>query len=161
MERGSLVGKLRQLMAEYYSPVSCMYHYLHMAKGNYREYLHGDVVRLKKYFYVLRPVLACMWIEQGLGIVPMEFEILVNRLVTDPGLRKAIDRLLLMKREGYELEKGNRIDEISEFLDKQISRLSGIRHKSTGAKNWNALDDLFLHTLIETYGNSIDPLCAV
>jgi len=32
--------------------------YWHMAEGNYREYLRGDEVWIKKYFYVLRPVLA-------------------------------------------------------------------------------------------------------
>lgn len=35
---------------------------------------------VKKYFYVLRPVLACRWIERGLGAVPMELPILVERL---------------------------------------------------------------------------------
>jgi len=32
-----------------------------MARGNYREYLKGDVVWIKKYFYVLRPILAMNW----------------------------------------------------------------------------------------------------
>jgi predicted nucleotidyltransferase len=30
-----------------------MHHYLHMADGNMREYLKGDEVWTKKYFYVL------------------------------------------------------------------------------------------------------------
>jgi hypothetical protein len=32
-----------------------------MARKNYREYLRGDTVRLKKYLYVLRPLLATLW----------------------------------------------------------------------------------------------------
>lgn len=32
----------------YYSPRGCAWHYLHMARGNQREYLRGDPVRLKK-----------------------------------------------------------------------------------------------------------------
>jgi predicted nucleotidyltransferase len=54
---------MRQLSARYFSPKSCLHHYLHMAEGNFRVYLHGERVRLKKYFYVLRPVLACQWVE--------------------------------------------------------------------------------------------------
>jgi hypothetical protein len=34
-----------------------------MAKGNFREYLKKELVPLKKYFYVLRPLLAIMWLE--------------------------------------------------------------------------------------------------
>jgi predicted nucleotidyltransferase len=158
MEKGTLRQRFLELMGEYYSPVSCMHHYLHMAQGNYREYLRGETVRLKKYFYVLRPVLACIWIEQGFGVVPMEFEILVDRLVTNPNLRKAIDRLLHMKRSGDELDEGNRIDEISSFLDQQISRLSEIRNAKNEAKDPNTLDAVFTQMLIETYGNVIDPL---
>lgn len=62
-ENEDFTERLRDLMATFYSPISCLYHYLHMAKGNYREYLKGDKVKVKKYFYVLRPILACMWIE--------------------------------------------------------------------------------------------------
>jgi uncharacterized protein len=155
-EKGSAVGKLRDLMRDYYAPISCMHHYLHMAQGNYREYLHGDVVWIKKYFYVLRPVLACMWIEQGLGVVPMEFEMLVDRLITDTSLRKAINRLLILKRDGQELDKGKRIDELSEFIDQQISRLSIGDQRPPHTKDPKTLDALFIEILIETYGNNIE-----
>jgi predicted nucleotidyltransferase len=47
----------------YFSPISSVYHYLHMANGNYLQYLQADTVKIKKYFYVLRPIMACMWIE--------------------------------------------------------------------------------------------------
>ena len=58
-QRLNIVNKLKALMPEYYSPKSCLYHYLHMAEGNFREYLKGEMVLVKKYFYVLRPILAC------------------------------------------------------------------------------------------------------
>lgn len=56
-ERYSTATQMRQLAETYYSPKACMYHYLHMARGNYREYLKGEHVWIKKYFYVLRPIL--------------------------------------------------------------------------------------------------------
>ncbi len=40
----------QSLIQEYYSPKACFYHYSHMAKGNNREYLQGDEVKIKKYF---------------------------------------------------------------------------------------------------------------
>jgi predicted nucleotidyltransferase len=75
------------LAVEFASADRLFLHYLHMAQGNARGYLKGDIVRLKKYFYVLRPLLACKWIEQGRGPVPMEFQTLVDELVQDPLLR--------------------------------------------------------------------------
>ena len=48
----------RKVMQEYFSAKRSLYHYLSMAEGNYREYLKDDEVKIKKYFYVLRPVLA-------------------------------------------------------------------------------------------------------
>lgn len=51
----------------------------------------------KKYFYVLRPLLALNWIHLGLGPVPMEFSRLVEAIVTDTQLRRAIDELVTAK----------------------------------------------------------------
>jgi hypothetical protein len=79
LEKYSTASQLRTLAPEYYSPKACMYHYLHMARGNYREYLKGERVWIKKYFYILRPLLAINWLEKEMGIVPTEFRKLVNQ----------------------------------------------------------------------------------
>ena len=44
-----LANRLREMLTTSFQPQRSMYHYLHMARGNYREYLKGEVVRLKKY----------------------------------------------------------------------------------------------------------------
>ena len=51
--------RFRGIMNTYFSSKRGSYHYLIMAERNYREYLRGDTVKVKKYFYVLRPILAC------------------------------------------------------------------------------------------------------
>ena len=104
LEDYSISSQMRSLAAEYYSPIACTYHYIHMAQGNNREYLEGDRVWLKKYFYVLRPILAVQWIEQGLGVVPTEFDALVVKLIREPDLKKDIDQLIHLKRLGDELD---------------------------------------------------------
>lgn len=77
-----------------------------MARGNYREFLLRDQVRLKKYLYVLRPLLATLWIERGLGLVPMRFLTLVEALIDDQDLRVAIDQLLAIKVATGEAQHG-------------------------------------------------------
>lgn len=39
----------------YFAAKSGLWHYLSTAAGNYREYLKGEMVRIKKYFYVILP----------------------------------------------------------------------------------------------------------
>lgn len=154
-EVGTAAARLRELTPSYYSPLACMYHYLHMAQGNDREFLRGEVVRLKKYFYVLRPVLACLWIERGLGPVPTEFAALVDGLVDDAGLRAAIEDLLARKRAGEELDRGPRIAPISDFLDAELARLTAEDQPPPATKDPAPLDRLLVEVLAETWGDRL------
>jgi predicted nucleotidyltransferase len=112
--------KLRTLINSDFSPKACLYHYLSMAKANYREYLQGKLVRTKKYFYVLRPLLACMWIEQYEHIPPIVFETLYNSLLPEGELKREIDELLKRKIAGEELDSEPRISVINDFIDLNI-----------------------------------------
>jgi uncharacterized protein len=104
-ETPGLTDKLRAAVAEFYSPISSFHHYLHMAQGNYREYLKGDIVWIKKYFYVLRPLLAIRWIETEPRPVPMEFQTLVDRCLDSTELKQTIAGLLEKKKAGQELDR--------------------------------------------------------
>lgn len=157
-DSGTMAKRLRELLSDYHSPIASMYHYLHMAQGNYRQYLQGETVWVKKYFYVLRPVLACLWIEKDYGFVPTEFEILFDRTVTEPFLREAIEKLLLEKKQGEELKVGERIPVLSDFLNIQLERLAAKNIQPSLTKDPNVLDELFLELLIETNGKRMDEL---
>ena len=122
-EQFAVAAQMRDLAASYYSPVASLYHYLHMARGNHREYLKGPIVWIKKYFYVLRPLLAIRWIERGLGVVPTEFAMLVNKVIDSPEFKREIEKLIESKRRGEELDRGPRIAAISDFVESEIARL--------------------------------------
>jgi len=108
-EVDSTTNILKEIFPRYYSPRNCNYHYLHMAQGNFREYLQGESVRTKKYFYVLRPILACRWIERFEKSVPMEFQKLVDETVDDKPLTEEIARLVARKKCDEELDYAPRI----------------------------------------------------
>lgn len=122
-EETDVIQQLRDLAHKNYSPVSCKYHYYKMAKGNFREYLKGEQVKLKKYLYVLRPVLAVLYLEKGLGPVPMEFSLLVDEVVSDPDLLNSINTLLTRKASADELGRGQRDPVLSKFLESQLKRM--------------------------------------
>jgi len=151
-QRFHVVDEIKGMIPEYYSPKSCLYHYLHMAERNFREYLKGEVVWVKKYFYVLRPILACKWIEAGYGVVPMEFEKLVNRTVESEELKLAISELLWRKTSGQELDRGPRLPVISEFVETELERLGSKKPDGAGIKaDTEKLDKLFRSALEEVW----------
>ena len=152
LEKYSVATQMRELAPLYYSPTACLFHYLHMARGNFREYLKGGEVWVKKYFYVLRPILAMNWIEKGLGVVPTDFNTLVDRLVSEPKLKAEIERLLSAKRAGAELDRGPRIELISEFIEREFERWETrdiADHKRTVSSA--KLDELFRESLAEVW----------
>jgi predicted nucleotidyltransferase len=157
LERPDVVSWIRELMPQYYQPAACHYHYLHMAQGNNREYLQGDVVWLKKYLYVLRPVLACLWIERGYGIVPMKFASLAARVLDEGELKTAVEDLVRRKRQGDELSRGPRIPIISDFLERELARLADKPAPAPTRSSTDDLDQVFRRCLSEIYGDRIEP----
>ena len=156
LEPYSTAAKMRELAKTFYSAKACMYHYRHMAEGNYREYLRGETVWIKKYFYVLRPILAIRWLGRGLGVVPTEFEKLVAEIVDDAQLRSDIDNLTKQKRRGVELERGPRVPSISNFIDAEIERLSGQTFDAYARKpDKEVLSAFFRETLSEVWGQGV------
>jgi predicted nucleotidyltransferase len=121
-ERSDILERIRALLPAYYCPQCCLHHYLRMAENNARAYLKGEATSAKKCLYVLRPLLACQWIEAGYGVVPMEFERLVERVVQSTELRRAIDELVRRKREGLELSREARIPVVDGFIAAELER---------------------------------------
>ena len=94
--------QIATIINKYFVAKSGLYHYLSTAKSNYREYLKGEIVRLKKYFYVLRPVLACKWIIAEGTPPPMLFSDLMEKYL-DASIRTDVLKLLDLKMNKPEI----------------------------------------------------------
>lgn len=121
LERGSFAQDLRDLAPRTFNATALCYHYSHMARGNAREYLFQDQVRLKKYFYVLRPLLAIRFVESGRGVPPVSFEDLVEAVAPE-AIRPSIASLLSLKRSTPELGLGEPVPEINSFIETELER---------------------------------------
>lgn len=139
---------LREAARLVHRPERSFHHYAHMARKNYREYLRGDTVRLKKYLYVLRPLLATLWIEQGRGVAPMRFQALVDTIVTDPALHDAIGQLLAIKRAAMESEYGQPLPIINAFIDSELTRLEAVLPPLARDTDYSVLDRLLMETVM-------------
>lgn len=152
-QKYSFVEHIRSLESEVYYPNSMLHHYLNMAKNNYREYLQGTEVRIKKYFYVLRPILACMWIEKYNQTPPIRFQELMEEILPDGELKRAVDHLLERKLAGDELDLEPRIHVINHFIENEIPRLEDYVASLNVEVNdpTEQLDELFRSTLREVW----------
>ena len=132
------------LATEFYSPRRCFAHYLHMAFGNWRDYLRGrGEVSLKKYLYVFRPLLACRWIERQLGQVPMLFAQLVEGVLDEADVRLALDELVARKQAGDELAVAPPVEALSRFIEAELPRLEALAEPDDAAGDVDELNGFF------------------
>lgn len=117
-------NEMLEIKDQVFSVKASFHHYLSMAKRNFRGYLQGEYVNIKKYFYVLRPVLACKWIEKYNTNPPILFQDLVSDIVSNAQLKREIEELLKRKMVGEELNQERRIDVIHEFIINEFQYLT-------------------------------------
>ena len=150
IEVGGFAEKARKLLPAVYSQESGIYHYRSMAKSNRNRYLRDEKVPLKKYFYVLRPLLACRWIEKYNTAAPIEFEKLLHLIGEKKELLADIDILLAKKRDAPEMGLADPVPSINEFIEIELARLEALNPKNSGrSEPISVLNDLFKATLRE------------
>lgn len=105
---------------DYFACKPALYHYYGTANKNYHEYLLDDMVKYKKYFYVLRPLLACKWIAEKKCPPPVLFDELVNAVLEDDR-KAAVEDLLAKKVRMSEADKAPKIEEINRYIEEKLS----------------------------------------
>lgn len=153
IEKYSTAQKLRDVSSAFFSSIPSLYHYLHLAKRTFDEIFHSEQSKVKKYFYVLRPIFACMWIETYNTMPPMEFGKLLSAQALKPEIRNEINKLLEIKTSGEEVDKIAKNPELIDFLSSKIEHYE----QYIGTINKNSypdakiLDRLFQDTLKEVW----------
>lgn len=141
--------QISEVIDKYFLEKAGLYHYLSTARSNYREYLKGETVRLKKYFYVLRPLLACRWILAEKTPPPMLFSTLMDKYL-DEAVKPDVQTLLRLKTETPELGEGKRMDRINDYLDQSIEEIEQIIDQLPPDKprSWESLNSIFLNAVM-------------
>lgn len=136
--------RMEPLLKEYFCEERMLYHYLNTAKSNIKNFLSGDSVKPKKYFYALRPILACIWIRAYHSAPPVLFDELC-RAVLPENMKAATVRLLDLKVNGSEKMEIPPIKEMHEFLDEQVKELDSYLKQLTYAAplQWDSLNEFF------------------
>lgn len=139
--------RLRELAEAGFSPVRGYHHYVSMAKKNLREHLLGEVVRYKKYLYVLRPLLAARWIREERGVPPMRFAELAQATLDDAALVAEINALLEVKMRAGEAATSPRWEGIHAFIESELAVAQAHVMVESNKADARALD-AFLHEAV-------------
>jgi predicted nucleotidyltransferase len=123
-----LRAELKSLFEAAASPRALAHHYWSIARGQWRSSIEGrDEVRLKKYFYVVRPLLSLAWVAQHQGPPPMAVGDLLAGSELPPAARRAFEALLTAKRATPELGARPPIAEIDAWAMRELERLDPSR----------------------------------
>ena len=119
--------QVREAVRQYFSEKTALCHYYGTAENTRVSFLTGEQVRYKKYFYALRPLLCCNWIERNHTIPPVRFEDLLTMFrkpdeYLTAHLQAAILDLLEMKKVTEEKDLNPQIPVIQSFIENECER---------------------------------------
>lgn len=122
-------------------------------RSKFENVISTDQVKIKKYFYILRSILACMWIEKKNSMPPMEFSKLMAEQYLDDILVNEINKLLDKKTSGLEIDIEPKSQIIIDFLGSRIEHyeqyLKTVRKDKKS--DYEPLNSLFRESLKEVW----------
>ena len=115
----------------------------------FHEYLLGDMVSYKKFFYVLRPVLACKWIEERKCAPPVLFDELSDAVLEDE-MKAAVRDLLAKKVNMSESDRAPRIAKVDRYLEKKLAYYKALAETMEDDCNpdWEVLEEAFREVVL-------------
>ena len=134
----------RQIANSYFSCKSTMYQYYGLANKTYLTELTGELVKYKKYFYVLRPLLACKWIEEKKCPPPVLFEELFNTVLEDD-MKFAVKDLLAKKVQMSESDRAPKDESVNQYIKEKLAYYKALLERMKDDRNpdWEPLERIF------------------
>jgi len=144
--------RVRALCERLFERKTLAYHYRSIALNQRRELGH-DLVKLKKYFYAIRPLAAVAWLRANPeGIPPMNLASLLAGIDVPAPVRAAIEALLARKRETSELGTAPPIAVVEEWISAQLSEAEAYCLNLPSAAPARAAVDVFFRELLALGG---------
>ena len=153
--------KIQAQAEKFFNTQTGIYHYIHMANHNFTQYIlnrGSQEVLLKKYLYVIRPIVCCYFIEKFLQAPLATFTKCLESVRQDIvklGYADAIPEiynLIKTKKSGTELGYGKSNSILNRFCSNSIEYFLNLRKIIPTDGKWTELDELFNETIITQGG---------
>lgn len=143
-------GRLNALAPQYVQAAALLHHYRGIAGNALKAMDLAHPVKLKKWFYVLRPLLAARWaVKQG-GIPPMTLAELMSEWQTDCAVQ--ITDLVAIKAEQDESYLHTLSPELQRLTVDLYNEVSELSAPAAQAADSGPLNELFRETLAAVNG---------
>lgn len=106
----------------YFSQRSNIHHYLGIARGALETMVNESEIKIKKLFYVLRPLLAAKWCLEKNTIAPMTIDPLITLLPAD--LNKHVQELIQYKTTAAEGEVIRVEPTLQTYINNEIASIT-------------------------------------
>ena len=134
------------LSREYFQPRHTVNHYKGIAKNSYLSNDLSGKIKLKKLFYILRPLMAAKWIIQKNEVPPMDIPNLIS-IIDDNKIVNHINELLEVKNSANEDYVHKMDNLIVDFIDEEFNYVNSAQ-----------LEDITEIPLVEQLNNKFKEL---
>ena len=141
----------KALFERHASQRALAHHYFSIARGQWRREIEGqEQVKLKKYFYAVRPLLSLRWVIRHGTPPPMMLQDLVATVGLPQAPAAALIDLVILKRDTPELGRRPRLAVMDDWLLSEMDALNPEKHDlatERGPEARAAADALFRTTI--------------
>jgi len=153
IKNDSVASKLARLAADFFNPIPVSYHYLSLAKKTMAEITATDEAKIKKYFYILRPIANLNFIGQYGKMPYMEYDKTLDATAPPPDVVAAIQALKVQKSTLLEHDKIPQHTFLLDYFNSEISRFESVLKEMKHKKNtdYTSLDEAFRGIIKEVW----------
>ncbi|MCL2571129.1 MAG: nucleotidyltransferase domain-containing protein [Defluviitaleaceae bacterium] len=145
IRNNTVIGKLQTLAIDFFNPIPVSYHYLNLARNMLKEVTESPTAKIKKYFYILRPVANLNYIWQYNKMPYMEYAKTLEAIDPDLAILDAINELKALKASSLEHDLIPMYTPLIGYFQSEIEtfdqRLKTMKHEKN--KNYDLIDDAF------------------
>ena len=140
-----IVDKLKNLAIDFFNPIPVSYHYLGLARNMLSEIVNTDEAKIKKYFYVLRPIANLNYIWQYKKMPYMKYDKTLLKTNPFPEIFSAIQDLKELKITMREHDKIPQNKFLIAYFNAEIEKFSNSLKamKHTKNRNYDRVDEAF------------------
>jgi uncharacterized protein len=123
LEKSEIIQQMREIGETFFAPRASVHHYVGWAERILRRYFNRPELSAKRYFYVIRPILCCRWIETVGGQPPLLIQELLTEIKLPTEAKLALDNLIIKKRAGDELDLIGRIPALDRYIAETLPQI--------------------------------------
>lgn len=151
-ETAGFRDELAALIPDFFNPKKAIHHYLSIARNSADTRFDGERIKIKKLFYILRPLFACHWIRSRRSMPPTRFQ---EMLDADLGIDATIlDAISLIQEQKAVAAEGHVIEppaNLREWIRESIMEFESAPDTvpASNRGSWGALNALMLKWMKE------------